>query len=261
MISSKMRSAPWRSASVRRNARNSGSGARTPPAPWTGSMMIAARSSLPAAQGSLDPVGVAPRQLDDRARTSPRGRRASRPSRRRGCRDTSARTWPTSGRPVNARAARMANIVASVPELVKRSRSTDGSRRRISSASSISVSVGAANAEPRRTCASTAATTAPGGHGRGSARCSCRGSRGTRCRRRRGSDEPLARGDIRRVRRRVDGRPGRAHRAARPSRARTARASAACARGSHRAATSPTPPTGSCGRPSVPRRRPSVRCP
>ena len=65
-----------------------------------------------------------------------------------------------SGRPVNARAARMANIVASVPELVKRSRSTDGTRRRISSASSTSVSVGAANADPRRTCASTAATTA-----------------------------------------------------------------------------------------------------
>ena len=66
----------------------------------------------------------------------------------------------TSGRPVNARAARMANIVASVPELVKRRRSTDGTRRRISSASSTSISVGAANAEPRRTCASTAATTA-----------------------------------------------------------------------------------------------------
>ena len=65
-----------------------------------------------------------------------------------------------SGRPVNARAARMANIVASVPELVKRRRSIEGTRRRISSASSTSVSVGAANAEPRRTCASTAATTA-----------------------------------------------------------------------------------------------------
>ena len=37
----------------------------------------------------------------------------------------------TSGRPVNARAARMANIVASVPELVKRSRSIDGTRRRM----------------------------------------------------------------------------------------------------------------------------------
>ena len=54
----------------------------------------------------------------------------------------------------------MANIVASVPELVKRSRSIDGTRSRISSASSTSVSVGAAKADPRRTCVSTAATTA-----------------------------------------------------------------------------------------------------
>ncbi len=60
---------------------------------------------------------------------------------------------------MNARAARMANIVASVPEFVNRIRSTDGSRRRISSASSISISVGAANADPRGTCAWTAATT------------------------------------------------------------------------------------------------------
>ena len=60
---------------------------------------------------------------------------------------------------MNARAARIANIVASVPEFVNRIRSIDGTRRRISSASSISVSVGAANADPRRTCASTAATT------------------------------------------------------------------------------------------------------
>jgi hypothetical protein len=53
----------------------------------------------------------------------------------------------------------MANIVASVPEFVKRIRSTDGNRPRISSASSISTSVGAAKAEPRRTWAWTAATT------------------------------------------------------------------------------------------------------
>ena len=65
-----------------------------------------------------------------------------------------------SGRPVKARAPRMANIVASVPELEKRSCSIDGSRPRISSASSTSSSVGAAKAEPRRTCASTAAVTA-----------------------------------------------------------------------------------------------------
>ena len=62
--------------------------------------------------------------------------------------------------PVNARAARMANIVASVPEFVKRTRSIDGSRRVSSSASSTSTSVGAANADPFRTCSSTAATTA-----------------------------------------------------------------------------------------------------
>ena len=66
----------------------------------------------------------------------------------------------TSGRPVNARAARIANIVASVPELVKRTRSIEGTRRISSSASSTSVSVGAAKADPRRTWASTAATTA-----------------------------------------------------------------------------------------------------
>ena len=60
---------------------------------------------------------------------------------------------------MNARAARRANIVASVPEFVNRMRSIDGTRPRISSASSISASVGAANAEPRRTWASTAATT------------------------------------------------------------------------------------------------------
>ena len=68
--------------------------------------------------------------------------------------------FATRDRPVNARAARMANMVASVPELVNRRRSIEGTRRRISSASSTSVSVGAANADPRRTCASTAATTA-----------------------------------------------------------------------------------------------------
>ena len=61
---------------------------------------------------------------------------------------------------MNARAARIANIVASVPEFVNRSRSTDGSRRRISSASSTSTSVGAANAEARRTWSTTASTTA-----------------------------------------------------------------------------------------------------
>ena len=61
---------------------------------------------------------------------------------------------------MNARAARMANIVASVPEFVNRTRSSDGSRRRISSASSTSTSVGAANAEPRGPGRSTAATTA-----------------------------------------------------------------------------------------------------
>ena len=61
---------------------------------------------------------------------------------------------------MNARAARIANIVASVPEFVNRSFSTDGRRRRISSASSISTSVGAAKADARRTCAVTASTTA-----------------------------------------------------------------------------------------------------
>ncbi len=65
-----------------------------------------------------------------------------------------------SRRPVKARATRIANIVASVPEFVNRMSSIEGSRPRISSASSISVSVGALKAEPFRTCRSTASTTA-----------------------------------------------------------------------------------------------------
>ncbi len=60
---------------------------------------------------------------------------------------------------MKARAARMANIVASVPEFVNRMRSTDGRRERISSASSTSTSVGAANADARSTCCRTASTT------------------------------------------------------------------------------------------------------
>ena len=65
-----------------------------------------------------------------------------------------------SDRPVTARAARIANIVASVPEFVNRTRSTESIRRTSSSARAISSSLGAPNAEPLRTCASTAATTA-----------------------------------------------------------------------------------------------------
>ena len=65
-----------------------------------------------------------------------------------------------TSRPVCARATRRANIVASVPELANRIRSIDGTRPTISSASSISSSVGAAKADPRRSWASTAATTA-----------------------------------------------------------------------------------------------------
>jgi hypothetical protein len=65
-----------------------------------------------------------------------------------------------SERPVNARAARIANIVASVPEFVKRTRSTESIRRTSSSAKAISSSLGAPKADPLRTCVSTAATTA-----------------------------------------------------------------------------------------------------
>ena len=141
-------------------AGRSGSGARTPPAPWTGSMMIAARSRSRPCSAAAMPSG------------SPHGSSTTSPAMRlrhpgRAGHDPVVRAVvgalelrPTSGRPVNARAARMANMVASVPELVNRSRSIEGTRRRISSASSTSVSVGAAKADPRRTCASTAATTA-----------------------------------------------------------------------------------------------------
>ena len=42
-----------------------GSAARTPPAPWTGSMMIAATSRSRPASARSTPVRVAPRQLHD----------------------------------------------------------------------------------------------------------------------------------------------------------------------------------------------------
>jgi hypothetical protein len=47
------------------------------------------------------------------------------------------------GRPVKPRATLMAVIVASVPELTRRTRSTDGTRSRMASASSVSRMVGA----------------------------------------------------------------------------------------------------------------------
>ena len=55
-------------------------------------------------------------------------------------------------RPVYARAARIAFIVASVPELVNLTRSTDGSRSHSISASRTWDSVGALNATPRPAC-------------------------------------------------------------------------------------------------------------
>ena len=57
------------------------------------------------------------------------------------------------------RAQRIAMSVPSVPELVKRICSTEGTRSTMSSASSIWAMLGAAYAEPRATCCCTAATT------------------------------------------------------------------------------------------------------
>ena len=60
---------------------------------------------------------------------------------------------------MTARASRSALIVASVPELTKRTISTDGSAPVTSSASSASASVGAPNEVPPAAAACTAATT------------------------------------------------------------------------------------------------------
>ena len=61
-------------------------------------------------------------------------------------------------RPVYARAALMAIITASVPELPKRIRSRPGTRSTRSSASATSSGVDAANAVPRASCRLTAST-------------------------------------------------------------------------------------------------------
>jgi hypothetical protein len=64
------------------------------------------------------------------------------------------------GRPVKARAPFTAIITASLPELVKRTRSADGRRSHSSAASSTSSGVGNGNDEPcaiRRLAASTMA--------------------------------------------------------------------------------------------------------
>ena len=65
-------------------------------------------------------------------------------------------------RPVNARASRTAFIVASVPEFVKRTVSTDGTRRFRSSASLTSCSVGPGNDSPCSAASWTAFTTSGG---------------------------------------------------------------------------------------------------
>jgi hypothetical protein len=63
-------------------------------------------------------------------------------------------------RPVIPRASRTALIVASVPELTSRTRSTGATRPMISSASSTSASVGAPNDRPLPAAVRTASTTA-----------------------------------------------------------------------------------------------------
>jgi hypothetical protein len=59
-------------------------------------------------------------------------------------------------------AARTAFIVASVPELAKRTRSMDGVRSTIRRASSVASRVGAAKPLPRRNRSQTASTTGSG---------------------------------------------------------------------------------------------------
>ena len=63
-------------------------------------------------------------------------------------------------RPVKPRASRIALIVASVPELTSRSRSTASTRPMISAASSVSVGVGAPKDSPPAAARWTASTTA-----------------------------------------------------------------------------------------------------
>ena len=62
------------------------------------------------------------------------------------------------GRPVNARASRMANIVASVPELQNRTASRLGTRSQSRVASSTSTGFAAAKPVPRAACARIAST-------------------------------------------------------------------------------------------------------
>ena len=63
------------------------------------------------------------------------------------------------GRPVKARASRIANIVASVPELQKRTASTLGTRSHRMVASWTSAGFAAAKPVPRAACARIASTT------------------------------------------------------------------------------------------------------
>ena len=62
-------------------------------------------------------------------------------------------------RPVAPRASRIALIAASVPELTRRTISTEGRCRAISSASSTSRSVGAPKEKPSRAARCTASST------------------------------------------------------------------------------------------------------
>jgi hypothetical protein len=64
------------------------------------------------------------------------------------------------GLPVNPRASRIALIVASVPELTSRIRSTGATRPMISAASRLSAGVGAPNDRPDAAAVVTASTTA-----------------------------------------------------------------------------------------------------
>ena len=63
-------------------------------------------------------------------------------------------------RPVNPRASRTADMVASVPEFTSRTCCTGSTRAMISSARSISASVGAPNDKPVVAAVCTASTTA-----------------------------------------------------------------------------------------------------
>ncbi len=177
MTSSKISTMPWRSVTSRSFGRKPSTGGSSPPLHMNGSTMSAAIEeaslvrissqasgsfhgnttvflSTPAGMPADHAMGLGRRRLPH-ALVSP-------------VTLTMTASWvpwkaPSNlaslGRSVKARARRTAFIVASVPELVKRRLSTEGTRRTSVSASRISYSVGPGNDRPDSATACTAFTT------------------------------------------------------------------------------------------------------